>query len=300
VLRISGFFRDALPDLIILLDAAVRAVADLDEDDATNPLRARVRRDEAALAASGASTTAAARAARLRIFGSRPGAYGTGVGAVLEHGRFADARDLARQYLAASSHAYGAGADGAPAAEALQRTLAGVDAVVQNQDNREHDVLDSGDYFEFHGGMAAAVELTRGAKVALYHGDHANPEGPRVRGLNEELGRVLRSRAVNPKWIAGVRRHGYKGAAEMAATVEYLVGWAATTGVVAGHQFAMLSDAYLLDPGNRRFLAEHNPAALREMAERLLDAIDRGLWQEPGPHRAALEGVLLDAEEGCG
>jgi cobaltochelatase CobN len=142
------------------------------------------------------------------------------------------------------------------------------------------------------------VELLRGRAPALYLGDHHNPEAPRVRSLQEQVARVLRSRVVNPKWIAAARRHGYKGAAEMAATVEYLFGYGATTGVVDDYQFALVSDAYLLDADNREFLNEHNPAALREMTERLLEAMQRGLWREPGEHREALETLLLDNEEG--
>jgi cobaltochelatase CobN len=173
-----------------------------------------------------------------------------------------------------------------------------VDAVLQNQDNREHDVLDSSDYYEFQGGLGAAVERARGRAVALYHGDNSNPAAPRVRLLREELARVLRSRVVNPKWIAAARRHGYKGAAEMAATVEYVFGYGAATGLVEDYQYALVSEAYVLDADNRRFLGEQNPAALREMTERLLDAMQRGLWREPGAHREQLEQVLLDAEEG--
>jgi cobaltochelatase CobN len=323
VLRISGFFRDAFPDLIRLFDSAVRSVAELDESDAQNPVRARVRAGEQTLLASGVEPAEAARRARYRVFGSRPGAYGAGLQSLIDSGRWQNRQDLAEVFLAWSGYAYGgagseasdgatgevgggprgsgeAGAFGIPARSALEAQLKGVDAVLQNQDNREHDVLDSSDYYEFQGGLGAAVELARGRSVALYHGDNSNPSSPRVRPLTDEIARVMRSRVVNPKWIAGARRHGYKGASEMAATVEYLFGYAATTGLVQDYQFAMLTDAYALDEQNRQFLAEHNPSALREMTERLLEAMERGLWREPGTYREALEGVLLDVEEGAG
>src|SRR5688500_14749349 len=145
--------------------------------------------------------------------------------------------------------------------------------------------------------MAAAVEKLRGAPAALYHGDHSDPEAPRVRSLREEIARVLRSRVVNPKWIEGARRHGFKGAAEMAATVDFLFGYDAVTGVVEDYQYALVSDAFLMDPDNRAFLTEHNPGALRGMTERLLEAAQRGMWREPGAHRSALEALLIDAEE---
>jgi cobaltochelatase CobN len=298
VLRISGFFRDAFPELIRLVDAAVRAVAELDEPAQINPIRDRVLRDEQALIARGLAATDAARKARFRIFGSKPGAYGTGLGGVIDQGNWHDRRDLAELYLDFGCYAYAAADGGGPERELLGAQLSGVEAVLHNQDNREHDLLDSDDYYQFQGGMSAAVELLRGQPVALYHGDNSNPEAPRVRSLREELGRVLRSRVVNPKWIAGARRHGYKGASEMAATVDLLFGYGALTGIVEDYQYAMVSDAYLLNHENQAFLLEHNPAALREMTERLVEAMQRGLWREPGEHREALESLLLDAEEG--
>jgi cobaltochelatase CobN len=299
VLRISGFFRDAFPELIRLFDAALCSVAELDETDAQNPVRARVRADERALREQGLAATEAARRARFRIFGSKPGAYGAGLQQLLDGGAWRERCDLGSAYLAASSYAYGVAEIGVPAREALETRLATVDGVLQNQDNREHDVLDSSDYYEFQGGLSAAIEITRGRPAALYHGDHHDPEAPRVRSLKEEIGRVVRSRVVNPKWIAGARRHGYKGASEMAATVDYLFGYGATTGLVDDHQYALVSDAYLLDGQNRSFLGEHNPSALREMTERLLEAMQRGLWRQPGAYREALETLLLDTEEGA-
>jgi cobaltochelatase CobN len=298
VVRISGFFRDAFPELIRLLDSAVRCVSELDEPDEQNPLRARVRADQATLAARGLDAAEAARRARQRIFGSRPGAYGAGIGPLIDAGGWQRRDDLARAFLRWSSYAYGGEHEVMSDELGLGERLAQVDAVVHNQDNREHDLLDSAEYYEFLGGLGAAVELSRGAPAPLYHGDHANPGAPRVRLLREELARVLRSRALNPKWVAGARRHGYKGASEMAATVEYLFGFAATTALVADYQFALLSDAYVLDAESRAFFAEHNPGALREITARLLEAMQRGLWREPGAYRDALEDVLLDAEEG--
>ncbi len=299
LLRVSGFFRDAFPDLIRLFDSAVRAVVALDESDEQNPLRARVRADELALCERGVPAAEAARRARFRVFGSKPGAYGAGLQSLLDQGTWRDRGDLANAYLDWSGYAYGAEQMGEPARDSLAARLSSVDAVLHNQDNREHDVLDSADYYEFQGGLSAAVDLLRGEPAALYHGDNQNPEAPRVRSLKEEIGRVVRSRVVNPKWIAGARRHGYKGASEMAATVDFLFGYSAATGVVEDYQYALLSDAYLLDADNRQFLADHNPSALREMTERLLEAMQRGLWREPGAYREALESVLLDVEEGA-
>ena len=168
---------------------------------------------------------------------------------------------------------------------------------LQNQDSREHDVLDSSDYFQFQGGMAAAATHLSGKQPALYHGDHANPHHAKVRSLSEEIGRVVRARVTNPKWIAGAMRHGYKGAFEMAATVDYLFGFDATTHQVSDHHYAMVTDAYLLDEQTRDFLEKHNPQAMRDITTRLLEAMQRGLWEEPGDYRQTLEDMLLDHEQ---
>ena len=162
--------------------------------------------------------------------------------------------------------------------------------MVHNQDNREHDLLDSDDYYQFEGGMTAAVEHASGARPHVYHNDHSRPERPVVRTLEEEIARVVRARVVNPKWIAGVMRHGYKGAFEIAATVDYLFAFSATTGAVRDHHFDAVHAAFLEDDTVRAFLAEHNPHALRELADRLLEAMERGLWRaRSNSARGALE-----------
>jgi cobaltochelatase CobN len=278
-LRISGFFRDAFPGLIDLFDSAVRAVAALDEEPRDNPLADRVRRDAAALSESGIDETIAARRAGARVFGSKPGAYGAGLQALIDERGWDSADDLSRAYLAWGGYAYGAGAEGEAAHGLFEERLRNVEAVIHNQDNREHDLLDSDDYYQFEGGMTAAVHTLSGNRPTVYHNDHSRPETPKIRRLEEEIARTVRARVVNPKWITGVMRHGYKGAFEMAATVDYMFAFAATTGAVADHHFDAVYDAYLGDGHICDFIAEHNPAALREIAERLIEAQDRGLWQ---------------------
>ncbi len=296
-LRVSGFFRDAFANLIRLFDAAVQAVAALDEPDDMNPLAARVREERAEFQRAGATPEQAARQAGWRIFGSKPGAYGAGVQNAIDGRLWQTRDDLAEVYLNWGGYAYGASDEGTPARKHFAQRLNQVQAVLQNQDNREHDLLDSNDYYQFQGGMLAAAESLRGAQIASYHGDHSQPDLPRIRTLKEELNRVVRSRAANPKWIEGVKRHGYKGAFEMAATVDFLFAFDATTELIDDHQYALLADAYLLDPSTREFIAQHNPHALREMTERMLEAQQRGLWQDPGQYREALENLLLDIEE---
>jgi len=278
-LRVSGFFRDAFPGLIDLVDSAARAVAALDEPAAVNPLAARVTADRRALEDRGVGPEEAARRAGYRVFGSKPGAYGAGLQTMIDERIWDGEADLAEAYLGWSGYAYGAGSEGRPERAMLEARLVGADAVLHNQDNREHDLLDSDDYYQFEGGLALAVRQLSGRAPAVYHNDHSRPETPRIRTLREELGRVVRGRAANPRWIAGIMRHGYKGAAEIAATVDYLFAFAATSRAVDDAHFEALYDAYLADDRVRGFMAEHNPAAFAETSRRFLEAIDRGLWQ---------------------
>ncbi|CAI8924606.1 cobaltochelatase subunit CobN [Pseudomonas sp. IT-P176] len=296
-LRVSGFFRDAFANLIRLFDAAVQAVAALDEPDDMNPLAAKIREERQALQHAGLDSDAAARQAGWRIFGAKPGAYGAGVQGAIDGRLWQSREDLAEVYLNWGGYAYGGADEGTAARSQFAQRLSQVQAVLQNQDNREHDLLDSNDYYQFQGGMLAAVETLSGAAAASYHGDHSQPDLPKIRTLKEELNRVIRSRAANPKWIEGVKRHGYKGAFELAATVDNLFAFDATTQLIDDHQYALLADAYLLDPSTREFVRQHNPHALRDMTERLLEAQQRGLWQAPGEYREALEHLLLDIEE---
>jgi cobaltochelatase CobN len=265
--RISGFFRDAFPFQIDLIDEATRLVGGLDEDDDANPVAARLRED---LGASRISRS---------IFGARPGAYGTGLAPLLTEGAWELREELADAYLAASGFAYAQGIEGAPARAALDRLARGVDGVVQTQDAREYDLLDSDDVHEFAGGLSAAVEKLSGAAPAIYHLDTSRVETPVVRTLSEEIALVVRARAANPKWIAAMREHGHKGAAEMLATVTNLSGFAATTDAVGSHQFDALYDAYLGAPETRGFIADANPHALAAMAKAFLDAERRGFWR---------------------
>jgi cobaltochelatase CobN len=278
-LRISGFFRDAFPAQIDLFDSAARAVAALDEPQDDNPMAARVRHDAAAMTAAGISADAAAKRAAFRVFGSKPGAYGAGLQALIDERGWTDAGDLARAYVAWGGYAYGDGAAGRAEHGLFERRLATIDGVLHNQDNREHDLLDSDDYYQFEGGLAVAVTELSGRRPAVYHNDHARPESPRIRSLEEEIARVVRARVVNPKWIRGVMRHGYKGVFEMAATADYMFAFAATAGGVADHHFDAVFDAYVADAAVRDFMLEHNAPAARELAERLLEAQDRGLWR---------------------
>lgn len=266
VLRISGFFRDAFPHLIGLFDDAVR-LAGFDQDG--DP----------------------------RIFGAKPGAYGSGILALLDSRDWRSDDDLAEVYQAWGGYSYGRSGMGVPAGEAMARQFAAIEIAVKNQDNREHDIFDSDDYLQDHGGMIATIRALTGRQPKSWFGDSADPARPRVRSLAEEAARVVRSRVLNPKWIAAMSGHGYKGAFELAATVDYLYGYDATAHVVEDWMYERVTSAYVADPAVRKFFAQSNPWALRSIAERLLEAVDRGLWAAPSAwSMATLRAALLEAE----
>jgi cobaltochelatase CobN len=286
--RISGLFRDAFPNLIRLLNDAVALVARLEEPLDRNFVRANIARDLASLSRT-VPVEEAARRAGLRIFGSKPGAYGAGLLPLIDGRNWRSTADLAEVYLSWSSYAYtGEGIeDGREERDAFRLRMSQTQVVAQNQDNREHDIFDSDDYFQFHGGMIAAVRALTGRSPEAYLGDTSRPDEVRVRTLREEAYRVFRSRVVNPRWLAGVMRHGYKGAVEMAATVDYLFGYDATAEVLEDWMYEKLAASYLLDGKMRDFVRRVNPWAERAMIERLLEASERGLWEEPRPETLA-------------
>jgi cobaltochelatase CobN len=287
--RISGFFRDAFPHVVTMIDDAVRLVAALDEPDESNYVRAHVQAD---LADNGDE-----RRATTRIFGSKPGTYGAGLLQLIDSRNWRDDADLAEVYTAWGGFAYGRGLDGRPAADDMRNQYRRITIAAKNTDCREHDIADSDDYFQYHGGMVATVRALTGQAPAAYIGDNTRPDAVRTRTLNEETNRVFRSRVVNPRWMAAMRRHGYKGAFEMAATVDYLFGYDATAQVMADWMYEELTAQYVLDPQNRKFLDDSNPWALHGMAERLLEAAGRGMWEKPEPATLdSLRQVLLETE----
>jgi cobaltochelatase CobN len=287
--RISGFFRDAFPHVVTMLDDAVTLVAGLDEAPEENFVRAHVDADVAAHGDRRRATT--------RVFGSKPGAYGAGLLPLIDSRDWRGDADLAEVYAVWGGYAYGRGLDGVAARPDMETAYRRIAVAAKNVDTREHDIADSDDYFQYHGGMVATVRALTGRAPAAYIGDSTRPETVRTRSLTEETARVFRARVVNPKWLEAMRRHGYKGAFELAATVDYLFGYDATTGVVADWMYEKLTQTYVLDPENREFLERSNPWALHGIAERLLEAVDRGMWAEPDPALlASLQQAYLDTE----
>ena len=294
-LRISGFFRDAFPHLIDTYDQAISMLVELDEPIDQNFPRKHYLADIEAK--KDLPVHEAEAQARYRIFGSKPGSYGTGILPLIETGNWQKEDDFAHAFLAWGGYAYGNGADGVDAQLIFAERLKSIEVALHNQDNREHDIFDSDDYFQFHGGMIASIRALTGAQPKTYFGDTSRPESAQVRDLREEALRVYRSRVVNPKWIESIKRHGYKGGLELAATVDYIFGFDATAQIAPDFIYEGLAEHYALDRNMRDFLGASNPWALNAIAERLLEAAKRELWENPAPETLnALRGVLLEAE----
>lgn len=287
--RISGFFRDAFPHVIAMLDDAVAMVAELDEPDDQNYVRAHALADQAEHGDQ--------RRARTRIFGSKPGSYGAGILQVVESGNWRSDDDLAQVYTAWGGFAYGRGLDGVPASDDMRTNYRRIQVAAKNVDSAEHDIIDSDDYYQYHGGMIATVRALTGAEPKAYVGDSTSPDRVRTRSLSEETARVFRARVVNPRWIAAMQRHGYKGAFELAATVDYLFGFDATAGVVEDWMYDRVAREYVLDETTQEFMRTSNPWALRGIVERLHEAAERGLWEQPDADlMQQLQQVYLEVE----
>ena len=277
--RISGFFRDSFPNLIQLLHQVTTAISQLEEDKTLNPLAEAVSIEQKYWQTQGLEESQAKQRAGYRIFGSKPGAYGAGLQGLIEAQNWQEDSDLARAYINWSGYAYDQKGIGHSVPDVFQQRLKTLQVVLHNQDNREHDLLDSDDYYQFQGGLTVAVRALTGQNPQTYFGDNSRPSHPKVRLLQEEIARVYRSRVINPKWITGVMRHGYKGAFELSATLDYLFAYDATTNCVEPFMYQGVAEAYLFDEEVQAFIKENNPWALRDMAERLLEANQRNLWQ---------------------
>jgi len=281
LMRISGFFRDAFPHLIDLMDRAVRLVIELDEPLDQNFVRKHYLEDLARQIGAGKDDAEAGTRAGYRVFGSKPGSYGAGILPLIHEQNWENEADFAQAYINWGGYAYGAGVYGDDARDEFRTTLGGVQVAVKNQDNREHDIFDSDDYLQYHGGMIATIRSLNGRNPKSYFGDNSDPERAQVRSLAQEAQRVFRSRVVNPKWIEGIQRHGYKGALELSATVEYLFGYDATAQVVDDWMYEQTAQTYALDATMQEFFAQSNPWALQAISERLLEAAQRGMWSAP-------------------
>lgn len=295
--RISGFFRDAFPQLIDLIDDAVNAVIALDEPLSQNFVRKHYLAELGEWIGQGLSEDEASQRAAFRIFGAKPGSYGAGILPLIQEKNWQADADFAEAYVNWGGYAYGRSQQGNDQRDAFRTRLSGIQVALHNQDNREHDIFDSDDYLQFHGGMIATIRALTGSQPRKYFGDSHDPSRAQVRDLKEETLRVFRSRVVNPKWLDSIRRHGYKGGLELTATVDYLFGYDATAQVMDDWMYEQVAETYAMDPEMQRFLEEANPWAQNAIAERLLEAASRGMWAEPKQQTLdALQDLYLHSE----
>ncbi|MEQ4489106.1 MAG: cobaltochelatase subunit CobN [Dehalococcoides mccartyi] len=295
-IRISGLFRDAFPNIVSLLDEAVNIASSLDEPPEMNYLAKHVRNEIAEKTGSGISAEQAGEEARYRIFGCKPGAYGAGVSNAIESKNWKDEHDLAKAYLVWGGYAYGKKYYGVTAPEQFKTRLGNLELTVKNEDNREHDMLDSDDFYSYHGGMIAAVKAIKGEWPQSYAGDSSDPERVKIRSTAEETKHIFRARVLNPVWIESMKRHGYKGAADFSAVVDNAFGWDASANVMEDWMYEELANKYALDSQMQEWLKDVNPYALQNITERLLEAIQRQMWQASPEMETRLKQVFLEVE----
>ncbi len=294
--RGSGLLRDAFPNIMSLIDQAVCMVAALAEPAEANLLARNVKVDIADLLAAGVSMADAQRRSTLRVFSNKPGCYGAGVNQLLDKGDWTTADDIAKVYLQWGGYAYGEGVDGQACQDDLRRRLGKLQVTLKTQDNREFDIFSGDDANAYQGGMNAAIRALSGQEARSYSGDSSDPRRPRVRSTAEEGRFLFRTRVLNPKWIGGMKRHGFKGAGDLAKVVAHCCQWDATSHILEDWQYAEIAQVYALDPEMQDFFRANNPHALHSISELLLEAVARGLWQSPGALQPELEAVLLDSE----
>ena len=284
--RLSGIMRDALPHIWEMIDEAVRTVADLDEPPEMN----FVRKHKLEAMEMGLSE----REATFRVFAAQPGSYGAGVNYAVEASAWEDKDDLRDVYVDWGGYAYGAGVYGQPAHRSFAFNLGKVEVSFNKLESDEHDLLGCCCYFGYQGGMAAAASAISGREVRNYWGDTRDPDRPSVRDMREEIERVVRTRLLNPKWLEGMRRHGYKGAGDISSRVVHLYGWDATAGVVEDWIYDEIHRRIVM--GMREWFMEHNPYALEEIVRRLLEAYRRGMWDADEETIEQLKEVYMELE----
>ena len=294
--RISGLFRDTLPHLAELMDKAVLMAAKLDESDDDNFVRKHIREDSEALQADGASADDAWRNAAFRVFGDAPGTYGSGINVVLDAKNWESEKDLADVYVRWGGHVFGGGQRGVYQPELFKKRLAQMELTVKNEENHDMNILSSDDYNGFHGGMIAAVKSFGQKTPVSYVGDSANRGAPKIRTVAEEMKRVVRTESLNPKYIEGLMQHGYKGAMDMANRLNISFQWDATSSVMEDWMYNDYAEKYAFDPKVQQWMKKVNPWALQNIAETLLEAEQRQMWNADDETKEKLQELYLSVE----
>jgi len=302
-IRMSGLFRDTFPNIVNLIDEAVELVASLKEHPEKNYIAKHVATEVRERVTQGVDVERAREEACYRIFGDRPGAYGCGVSDAIDSKNWKDQKDLSKIYVTWGCYAYGRKNYGISVPEQFKLRLSKINVTVKNQDSREYDILDGDDWYEAHGGMITAVKIFKGEAPRSYCGDSSDPKRVKVRSTAEETKYVFRSRLLNPKWVQSMKRHGYNGASDLSRTVDTVFGWDATVEAVEDWMYEDITKKYVLDTKMQEWLKEVNPYALQNMVQRLLEAIERGMWQATEEMKKELQKIYLDVEgllEGVG
>lgn len=298
-LRISGLFRDMYPNLIRLMDEAVSCVSTLDEGEEQNYIKKHLREDIEALTAEGLPADKAADQSRIRVYGDAPGCYGAGVAKIIDSRQWKDFQDLAQVFETWSSYGYSAREHGEHHPEAFRRRMATVAVTIKNESTAEYDMLDSDDFYAYHGGLVACVKATSGKLPLAVTGHTDDPDRPVTRDVARETARIVRSRVLNPKWLEGLKRHGFKGAQEIAATVDTFFGWDATAEVGEDWMYQSMAEKFLFDEKTRRWMESVNRWSVHSVSERLLEAHQRGMWQTDEETLHRLRSIYMQAEGTC-
>ena len=294
--RISGLFRDTLPQLAELMDDAVLLAASQDESDEDNFVRKHIKEDTKMMTDEGVDADDAWRNAAFRIFGDAPGTYGAGVNTVLDSKNWQNENDLASIYVRWGGHVFGGGNRGTFKPELFKKRLASLDLTVKNEENHESNILSSDDYNAFHGGMIAAVKSLGGKTPQSYVGDSTNRSAVGVKTVQEEMKRVFRTESMNPKYIEGLMKHGYKGATDLANRLSISFQWDATSGVMDDWMYDQYAKKYALDPKMQQWMKKVNPWALQNIAETLLEADQRKMWNANDEMKDELQQLYLSVE----
>lgn len=295
-LRISGLFRDMYPNLIDLMDAAVSRAAAQDEPDEENYIRKHVNADMLELLNGGISEDEALNQAHIRVFGCPAGGYGAGVSNLISNKNWTDYSDIAKVYETWSGNAYGRKHHGTAAQELFRRRLSTVGMTIKNETTIEVDMLSSDDFFSYHGGLITCVKSNSGKTPVSITGHSDDPDRPLVRDTAKETARIMRSRILNPKWLKGLKRHGFKGAQEISKAVDSFFGWDASADVAEDWMYENIAQKFLLDPETREWIESVNPGVLYNVAGKLLEADKRGMWQAKADTLRQLKGIYLKTE----
>jgi len=296
-LRVSGLFRDTFPNLMYLIDEGVQTIAALDEREDDNYLAKHLRADLLEQLAQGIPADEARRLASIRIFGDAPGQYGCGVSDLVQNSQWKEVGDLGNTYVEHGCFAYGKGLSGQAHPELFTKRLSAMDVTVKNHNTRAVDMLDMDDDFDCLGGFNAAVKTVRGQDAESFMGDSSDMQNLKLRTAAEECQFIFRSKIDNPKWLNGLKQHGFAGAKELSKLFDYTMGWSATSNIVKDWMYKDLAERFVLDRETREWIKDENPHAMMAMLGRLQEAIERGLWDADDEIKQKLKDVYLEFEE---